>query len=230
MEERVSLSKEKKAPQQRPLANDERLLKLIHSWQPEDGYVGRIYLKTREQQNCSEKTSVPLESLEELGSSEDDTFFVQVHDVSPEQPHTVIKAPRYSTAQDIIQQTLSKAKYSLSILSNPNPCDYVLMEELCKDAGGKKSSSAKPCQRVLQDHECVFQAQRRWKGAGKFILKLKEQLAREDKRKGVSFASELRKLTGRSRSVTVNTNSNDTHSKEEKSACPSMSCVPETSQ
>ncbi|XP_073773922.1 1-phosphatidylinositol 4,5-bisphosphate phosphodiesterase epsilon-1 isoform X6 [Danio rerio] len=210
MEERVSLSKEKKAPQQRPLANDERLLKLIHSWQPEDGYVGRIYLKTREQ-NCSEKTSVPLESLEELGSLEDDTFFVQVHDVSPEQPHTVIKAPRYSTAQDIIQQTLSKAKYSLSILSNPNPCDYVLMEELCKDAGGKKSSSAKPCQRVLQDHECVFQAQSRWKGAGKFILKLKEQLAREDKRKGVSFASELRKLTGRSRSVTVNTNSNDTH-------------------
>lgn len=229
MEERVSLWKEKKAPQQRPLANDERLLKLIHSWQPEDGYVGRIYLKTREQ-NCSEKTSVPLESLEELSSSEDDTFFVQVHDVSPEQPHTVIKAPRYSTAQDIIQQTLSKAKYSLSILSNPNPCDYVLMEELSKDAAGKKVSSAKACQRVLQDHECVFQAQSRWKGAGKFILKLKEQLAREDKRKGVSFASELRKLTGRSRSLTVNTNSNDSHSKEEKSACPSMSCVPETSQ
>lgn len=38
------------------------------------------------------------------GSSEDDMFFVQVHEVSPEQPHTVIKALRYSTAQDIIQQ------------------------------------------------------------------------------------------------------------------------------
>lgn len=35
---------------------------------------------------------------------EDEMFFVQVHEVSPEQPHTVIKAPRYSTAQDIIQQ------------------------------------------------------------------------------------------------------------------------------
>ena len=35
---------------------------------------------------------------------EEDMFFVQVHEVSPEQPHTVIKAPRYSTAQDIIQQ------------------------------------------------------------------------------------------------------------------------------
>lgn len=39
-----------------------------------------------------------------VASSEDDMFFVQVHEVSPEQPHTVIKALRYSTAQDIIQQ------------------------------------------------------------------------------------------------------------------------------
>ena len=38
------------------------------------------------------------------GGEEGDMFFVQVHEVSPEQPHTVIKAPRYSTAQDIIQQ------------------------------------------------------------------------------------------------------------------------------
>lgn len=44
------------------------------------------------------------EGVEEVSSGEEDTFFVQVHDVSPEQPHTVIKAPRYSTAQDIIQQ------------------------------------------------------------------------------------------------------------------------------
>lgn len=140
------------------------------------------------------------------GAAEDDMFFVQVHEVSPEQPHTVIKAPRYSTAQDIIQQvrrrrrtppelvnsprnvclsydslcprqTLSKAKYSCSILSNPNPCDYVLMEEVTKDAGSKKSSAAKPLQRTLLDHECVYQAQSRWRGAGKFILKLKEQVA-----------------------------------------------------
>lgn len=37
-------------------------------------------------------------------AAEDDVFLVQIHEVSPEQPHTVIKAPRYSTAQDIIQQ------------------------------------------------------------------------------------------------------------------------------
>lgn len=73
-------------------------------------------------------------------------------------------------------QALSKAKYSVSILSNPNPSDYVLMEEVGREAPGKKVSSAKPAQRVLPDHECVFQAQNKWKGPGKFILKLKEQV------------------------------------------------------
>lgn len=67
-------------------------------------------------QNLNERNTV-LEGEEEVtvggrevtaagggGGGEDDMFFVQVHEVSPEQPHTVIKAPRYSTAQDIIQQ------------------------------------------------------------------------------------------------------------------------------
>lgn len=147
-------------------------------------------------------------------------FFVQVHEVSPEQPHTVIKAPRYSTAQDIIQQTLSKAKYSFSILANPNPCDYVLMEEVTKDAGSKKSSTTKPLQRVLLDHECVYHAQSRWRGAGKFILKLKEQVVREDKKKVISFASELKKLTSRSRSMTTGGGvDGPAQSKDDRAAC-----------
>lgn len=46
-----------------------------------------------------------MDRVEEVNSGgEEDVFFVQVHDVSPEQPRTVIKAPRYSTALDIIQQ------------------------------------------------------------------------------------------------------------------------------
>ncbi|XP_049915897.1 1-phosphatidylinositol 4,5-bisphosphate phosphodiesterase epsilon-1 isoform X3 [Epinephelus moara] len=222
-EEKVPLLKErsemKRCAQHRPLAPEEEVVRLVSSWNSEEGYVGRICLKTREE-NLNERNSVP-EGEEEVtvggregaggggggggggGAAEDDMFFVQVHEVSPEQPHTVIKAPRYSTAQDIIQQTLSKAKYSCSILSNPNPCDYVLMEEVTKDSGSKKTSAAKPLQRVLLDHECVFQAQSRWRGAGKFILKLKEQVVREDKKKVISFASELKKLTSRSRSMTT---------------------------
>ncbi|XP_062859440.1 1-phosphatidylinositol 4,5-bisphosphate phosphodiesterase epsilon-1 [Trichomycterus rosablanca] len=226
VEEKIPCSKEKndakKVSQQRPLLSDERVLRTVSGWHPEQGYVGRILLKTKEE-NLNEKNA-EMERPEEENTAvgEDSVFFVQVHDVSPEQPRTVIKAPRYSTAQDVIQQALSKAKYSLSILSNPHPTDYVLVEEVGREAPGKKSSSTKPTQRVLLDHECVFQAQSRWKGPGKFILKLKEQMGREDKRKCVSFASELRKLTGRSRSVTMNGpgSSETAHSKEERSVVP----------
>lgn len=100
-----------------------------------------------------------------------------------ESQHTAALRGAYTTLKRLnvflirLVQTLSKAKYSYSILSNPNPCDYVLMEEVTKDASSKKSSTPKPLQRVLLDHECVYQAQSRWRGAGKFILKLKEQVA-----------------------------------------------------
>uniref|UniRef100_A0A4W5MYJ5 Phosphoinositide phospholipase C n=1 Tax=Hucho hucho TaxID=62062 RepID=A0A4W5MYJ5_9TELE len=229
-EEKVPLAKErsdsKRCPQQRPLASEEEIVRVVNSWQPEEGFVGRIYLKTKEE-NLNYKNRVVErveEGVERVVAGEDNTFFVQVHEVSPEQPHTVIRAPRNSTAQDIIQQTLSKAKYSLTILSNTNPSDYVLVEEVSKEASSKKSSLAKPFQRVLLDQECVYQVQGRWKGAGKFILKLKEQMAREDKRKGISFASELKKLTCRSRSIPAPAAQESSHSKDEN--CRST-CVPE---
>uniref|UniRef100_I3KHV3 Phosphoinositide phospholipase C n=1 Tax=Oreochromis niloticus TaxID=8128 RepID=I3KHV3_ORENI len=216
-EEKVPLLKErsevKRCPQHRALAPEEEVVRVVSSWNTEEGYVRRLCLKTREE--------VHMFGRCRGGGGEDDMFFVQVHEVSPEQPHTVIKAPRYSTAQDIIQQTLSKAKYSYSILSNPNPCDYVLMEEVTKDVGSKKSSSTKPLQRVLLDHECVYQAQSRWRGAGKFILKLKEQVVvREDKKKVISFASELKKLTSRSRSMTTGSGvDGPAQSKDDRAAC-----------
>nr|XP_048294909.1 1-phosphatidylinositol 4,5-bisphosphate phosphodiesterase epsilon-1 isoform X2 [Myodes glareolus] len=199
MEEKHFISKEKneckKQPFQRAVGPEEDIVQILNSWFPEEGYVGRIVLKT--QQETLEEKSIAQDDKEVVLSSEEESFFVQVHDVSPEQPRTVIKAPRVSTAQDVIQQTLCKAKYSYSILNNPNPGDYVLLEEVMKDAPNKKSSAPKSSQRILLDQECVFQAQSKWKGAGKFILKLKEQVqaSREDKRRGISFASELKKLT-----------------------------------
>ncbi|KAL1788454.1 1-phosphatidylinositol 4,5-bisphosphate phosphodiesterase epsilon-1 isoform X1 [Sigmodon hispidus] len=199
MEEKYFISKEKneckKQPFQRAVGPEEDIVQILNSWFPEEGYVGRIVLKP--QQETLEEKSIVQDDKEVILSSEEESFFVQVHDVSPEQPRTVIKAPRVSTAQDVIQQTLCKAKYSYSILNNPNPGDYVLLEEVMKDAPNKKSSIPKSSQRILLDQECVFQAQSKWKGAGKFILKLKEQVqaSREDKRRGISFASELKKLT-----------------------------------
>ncbi|XP_040290665.1 1-phosphatidylinositol 4,5-bisphosphate phosphodiesterase epsilon-1 isoform X3 [Bufo bufo] len=206
LEEKCFISKDKnecrKLPFQRVLGPEEDILQILNSWFPEEGYVGRIILKTQEE-NLNDK-NVCVEEKEEKEpavTSDDESFFVQVHDVSPEQPRTVIRALRFSTAQDVIQQALIKAKYSYTILNNPNPSDYVLLEEVTKDSSTKKSSTTKTTQRVLSDHECVFQAQSKWKGAGKFILKLKEQVqaARDDKRKGISIASELKKLAKSSR-------------------------------
>lgn len=52
-EEKVSLGKErsdrKRCPQQRPVAPEEEIIRVINSWQPEEGYVGRICLKTKEE-------------------------------------------------------------------------------------------------------------------------------------------------------------------------------------
>ncbi|XP_051925269.1 1-phosphatidylinositol 4,5-bisphosphate phosphodiesterase epsilon-1 isoform X2 [Hippocampus zosterae] len=226
-EETLPLSKERGCARRRPLAPDEELLRTISGWDAEDGHVRRLALRTREE-NLNDDKNAAAEGEEEVftfgggragqgvAEEEEDMFLVQVHEVSPEQPHTVIKAPRRSSAQDIIQQTLSKAKYSCSILSNPNPADYVLVEEVTKDACSKKSSAAKPVQRVLADQECVYHAQSHWRGAGKFILKLKEQVLREDKRKVMSLASELKKLTGRGRGAAVD---GAAHSKDERAAC-----------
>ncbi|XP_015262129.1 PREDICTED: 1-phosphatidylinositol 4,5-bisphosphate phosphodiesterase epsilon-1 isoform X1 [Gekko japonicus] len=229
MEEKCFISKERneyrKPPFQRVLSPEEDLIQLLNSWFPEEGYVGRIIFKTREE-SLNRRNLFQEEKDEAITSSEDDSFFVQVHDVSPEQPRTVIKAPRFSTAQDVIQQTLCKAKYSYSILNNPNPSDYVLLEEVTKESANKKTSTPKTAQRILSDQECVFQAQRKWKGAGKFILKLKEQVktSREDKRKGLSFANEFKKLTKSKQyrgfiTPPLQTSPEGPQGKDEKTAC-----------
>lgn len=55
MEEKTPLSKEKsdakKVPQQRPLLSDEKVLRVLHSWKLEEGYMGRICLKAKEEVN-----------------------------------------------------------------------------------------------------------------------------------------------------------------------------------
>uniref|UniRef100_A0A2D4NE35 Ras-associating domain-containing protein n=1 Tax=Micrurus spixii TaxID=129469 RepID=A0A2D4NE35_9SAUR len=230
MEEKCFISKDRneyrKLPFQRVLGPEEELVQLLNSWFPEEGYVGRIIFKMREE-SLNAKNLCQEEKDDAVTVSEDDSFFVQVHDVSPEQPRTVIKAPCFSTAQDVIQQTLCKAKYSYSILNNPNPSDYVLLEEVTKEPPNKRSSTPKTCQRILLDQECVFQAQNKWKGAGKFILKLKEQVqaSRDDKRKGISFANEFKKLTKSSKQYRgfitppLQMSSEGLQNKDDKTAC-----------
>ncbi|XP_076141340.1 1-phosphatidylinositol 4,5-bisphosphate phosphodiesterase epsilon-1-like [Alosa pseudoharengus] len=231
LEERQALTRERgdrgeargKPSLQRVLGPEEEVLKVLNSWSPEEGYLARLCLKTKEE-SLPERSPVP-EGAEDLSSAvtDEDSFLVHVHDVSPEQPRTVIKATRHSTAQDIIHQTLSKSKHSSGTLSPPDPSSYVLMEEVAKETPGWRAPP-KSVQRVLCENECVFQAQSRWKGAGKFILKLKEQVqtVRDERRRGLSLAGELKRLTGRSRGVWMGAQAGGlelSHSKEERAAC-----------
>lgn len=52
-EEKVPLLKErsevKRCAQYRPLAPEEEVVRLVSSWDTDDGYVGRICIKTREE-------------------------------------------------------------------------------------------------------------------------------------------------------------------------------------
>lgn len=72
-------------------------------------------------------------------SSDDESFFVQVHDVSPEQPRTVIRALRFSTAQDVIQQVIGMC-LAVSVLYTPS--FNIIIINICQQFINIKDPSA----------------------------------------------------------------------------------------
>ena len=50
-EERLPLAKERSEARQRPLAPEEEVLRLVSGWHTEEGLVGRISLRAREEVN-----------------------------------------------------------------------------------------------------------------------------------------------------------------------------------
>uniref|UniRef100_A0A8C7V471 Phosphoinositide phospholipase C n=1 Tax=Oncorhynchus mykiss TaxID=8022 RepID=A0A8C7V471_ONCMY len=198
---------------QRTIRPEEEILRVVESWNPDEGYLGRVCLKTREKP--------VIEEMEVSCGLEDDSFLVEVHGVSPDQSPVTLRAPRHITGNDLIRQTLRKARQSSLLLSAGNTSDYILIEEVVKEPLGRRFP-ARPTQRILLDQECVFQAQGRWRGQGKFILRLREQAqGKEDRRKGISLASELKRLTGRSRAIWIGAHacSEVVHSNDERAVC-----------
>lgn len=61
-EEKVPLLKErseaKRCSQHRPLAPEEEVVRLVSSWSSEEGYVGRICLKTRDEVQTPTKQDI----------------------------------------------------------------------------------------------------------------------------------------------------------------------------
>uniref|UniRef100_A0A8C8M4W0 Phosphoinositide phospholipase C n=1 Tax=Oncorhynchus tshawytscha TaxID=74940 RepID=A0A8C8M4W0_ONCTS len=200
MEERVALPRERgergearKPLLQRTIRPEEEIFRVIQSWNPDEGYLGRVCLRTREKvwvHSNLLKTTVPFS-------------YDQMYDFQ------------------LVRKALSRLYLISILLSAGNASNYILIEEVVKEPLGRRLP-AKPTQRTLLDQECVFQAQGRWRGQGKFILRLREQAqGKEDRRKGISLASELKRLTGRSRAVWIGAHacSEVVHSKDERAAC-----------
>lgn len=102
-----------------------------------------------------------------------DTFLVCIYNVSPDIPYAILKVPIGSTAQDVLAQSLIKARR----LENAN--NFVLVEELEYGTGSGASGgglSSNIQQRSLLDDENVYMTQSNWKTIGRFILQEKSQM------------------------------------------------------
>lgn len=93
------------------------------------------------------------------------TFFLTVYGVTPDEPYTILKVIQESTTKDVLQQALIKGGIPLENLN-----DFVLVEEVYP-SWEKKDRVLPPKQRMLDAVEKPLQAQGRWKGEGRFILK-----------------------------------------------------------
>lgn len=99
---------------------------------------------------------------------EKESFLVCVYNVSPDIPYAILKVPISATAQDVLAQSLVKARR----MENPN--NFVLNEEL--EFGSSGSSASNTQQRSLSDNENVYLTQANWKTIGRFILQDRTQV------------------------------------------------------
>jgi phosphatidylinositol phospholipase C epsilon len=93
------------------------------------------------------------------------TFFLTVYGVTPDEPYTILKVIQESTTKDVLQQALMKGGIPLENLN-----DFVLVEEVYP-SWEKKDRILPPKQRMLDPTDKPLQAQGKWKGEGRFILK-----------------------------------------------------------
>lgn len=99
-----------------------------------------------------------------------ESFLVCIYNVSPDIPYAILKVPISATAQDVLAQSLVKARR----MENPN--NFVLVEELEFGSSGSSSSSNNTQQRPLHDDENVYLTQANWKTIGRFILQDRSQV------------------------------------------------------
>lgn len=92
-------------------------------------------------------------------------FFLMVYGVVPEEPYTILKITQESTTHDVLLQAMQKAGMPSNKVN-----DYILIEEVAK-SWEKKDHDLPANQRILDLQERPLQAQSKWKGDGRFVLK-----------------------------------------------------------
>nr|XP_006812527.1 PREDICTED: uncharacterized protein LOC102809018 [Saccoglossus kowalevskii] len=150
---------------QRVLEKDEKILETQAKWKGS----GRFLFK-----HSADKDS----GVGDMTDVDDQTFLVCVYNVSKEQPYTIFRALVSSTAQDIIAQSMAKARRF-----GEDPREFVLVEHLTNGMSAdnqsvvKKSSSGSghSSKRVMGDMENVFHSQSLWKSTGKLYIREREQ-------------------------------------------------------
>lgn len=120
--------------------------------------------------NNTERTTSGTSTSNEAPSSwdDDDTFMVCICNVSPDIPYAIMKAPINATAQDVLVQSLLKARRTA------NPKNFVIIEEL--EFGSSGASGSNTQQRPLANDENVFTTQANWKTIGRFVLQERSQV------------------------------------------------------
>lgn len=92
-------------------------------------------------------------------------FFLMVYGVVPDEPYTILKITQESSTQDVILQALQKAGLPADRVN-----DHILIEEVAR-GWEKKDHDLPATQRILDLQERPLQAQSKWKGEGRFVLK-----------------------------------------------------------
>ncbi|CAH0559692.1 unnamed protein product [Brassicogethes aeneus] len=92
-------------------------------------------------------------------------FFLMVYGVLTEEPYTILKITQESTTHEVLLLCLQKAGVAVKEVN-----DYILVEEVAR-SWEKKDLCLPATQRILDLHERPLQAQSKWKGEGRFILK-----------------------------------------------------------
>ena len=160
---------------QRVLAAEESPLRAQAAWKGE----GMLLLKKiGDDPSCRAWVSTIQSSGRRDALDPADSFLVCVCDVGPSIPYAILKAPRASTAQELIAQALVKARRL------EPPGGFVLVEELefgrmTSDASGARRKPTRTERRRLADDECVYEAQRAWPTMGRLYLRERQPQAEE---------------------------------------------------